>query len=941
MISDATACRSRWPCISPDSLARFVFSQSCSRLVRVVSLRLPIIWLTLSLSSASSPDASTVICRVRSPAVTAVATAAIARTCVVRLLASWFTLSVSFCQVPDTPSTSAWPPSRPSVPTSRATRVTSPANEDSWSTIVLIVVLSSRISPRASTSIFFDRSPSATAVVTWAMLRTWLVRLPAMKFTLSVRSFHVPATFGTRAWPPRIPSVPTSRATRVTSSPNARSVSTIPLIVSASARTSPLASTVIFFDRSPFATAVATVAMLRTWPDRLSAMEFTLSVRFFHVPATPGTFAWPPSRPSVPTSRATRVTSSAKEESWSTIVLIVLLSSRISPRASTVIFWLRSPPATAVVTWAMLRTCAVRLSAIEFTLSVNAFHVPATPGTWAWPPSRPSVPTSRATRVTSSAKEESWSTIVFSVVFSSRISPLALTVIFWLRSPCATAVATWAMLRTWLVRLPAMKLTESVRSRHVPATPGTVAWPPSRPSLPTSTATRVTSPAKEESWSTIVFRVLLSSRISPRASTSIFWLRSPRATAVVTWAMLRTWLVRLPAMEFTESVRSRHVPATPGTFAWPPRMPSVPTSRATRVTSPAKEESWSTIVFRVVFSSRISPRASTSIFWLRSPCATAVATWAMLRTWLVRLPAMKFTESVRSRHVPPTPGTWAWPPSRPSVPTSTATRVTSPANEDSWSTIVLRVSFSSSISPATVTVIFCVRSPCATAVATWAMSRTCAVRLPDMKLTESVRSFQMPATPGSSAWPPSRPSVPISRATLVTSPANVRRVAVIELNVSASAARSPRADTVTCCDRSPFATAASTRLSSVVGRIRSSSRPLTASPASAQPPCPSSGASRTSSRPSCPTAWRTRTSSPTSHWLRPAMSLNTSASSAATPLPAGTSRRRKLPSRMSRMATSTRSRAASPVTSVSLSPVVTTASARIGDLPQASHEPVR
>jgi len=30
------------------------------------------------------------------------------------------------------------------------------------------------------------------------------------------------------------------------------------------------------------------------------------------VPLTPSTFAWPPSRPSVPTSRATRVTSAAK-----------------------------------------------------------------------------------------------------------------------------------------------------------------------------------------------------------------------------------------------------------------------------------------------------------------------------------------------------------------------------------------------------------------------------------------------------------------------------------------------------------------------------------------------------------------------------------------------------------------------------------------------------
>ena len=42
-------------------------------------------------------------------------------------------------------------------------------------------------------------------------------------------------------------------------------------------------------------------------------MKFTLSVRSFQVPATPFTSAWPPSFPSVPTSRATRVTSDAKD----------------------------------------------------------------------------------------------------------------------------------------------------------------------------------------------------------------------------------------------------------------------------------------------------------------------------------------------------------------------------------------------------------------------------------------------------------------------------------------------------------------------------------------------------------------------------------------------------------------------------------------------------
>ena len=83
------------------------------------------------------------------------------------------------------------------MPTSRATRVTSPAKALSWSTIVLMVSFSCRISPDTFTVIFFDRSPPAMAVATSAMLRTWAVRLPAMKLTLSVRSFQVPATPGT------------------------------------------------------------------------------------------------------------------------------------------------------------------------------------------------------------------------------------------------------------------------------------------------------------------------------------------------------------------------------------------------------------------------------------------------------------------------------------------------------------------------------------------------------------------------------------------------------------------------------------------------------------------------------------------------------------------------------------------------------------------------
>ena len=310
--------------------------------------------------------------------------------------------------MPATPCTSAWPPSLPSVPTSRATRVTSAANDRSWSTIVLTVFLSSRISPFTSTVIFFDRSPAATAFVTSAMLRTCEVRLPAIEFTESVRSFHVPDTPSTRAWPPRMPSEPTSRATRVTSDENDRSWSTIVLIVLFTVRNSPLTSTSIFFDRSPFATAVVTSAMLRTCAVRLPAIEFTESVRSFHVPATPLTFAWPPSLPSVPTSRATRVTSAEKLPSWSTILLIVFAVRRNSPSSgrpssSSAMLFERSPCATAPMTRATSLVGCTRSSIRELTQSTASAQKPRAPGSAARRFSLPSLPTTCDSRATSSA----------------------------------------------------------------------------------------------------------------------------------------------------------------------------------------------------------------------------------------------------------------------------------------------------------------------------------------------------------------------------------------------------------------------------------------------------------------------------------------------------------------------------------------------------------
>ena len=80
-------------------------------------------------------------------------------------------------------------------------------------------------------------------MVTSAMLRTCAVRLLAIKLTLSVRSFHA-ADIADLRLPPSLPSVPTSRATRVTSAVNTPSCWIMVLTMVASAETRPQWSSV-------------------------------------------------------------------------------------------------------------------------------------------------------------------------------------------------------------------------------------------------------------------------------------------------------------------------------------------------------------------------------------------------------------------------------------------------------------------------------------------------------------------------------------------------------------------------------------------------------------------------------------------------------------------------------------------------------------------------
>jgi hypothetical protein len=89
-------------------------SQSCSVFFCVVSLRLRIISLMVSFNAATSPCAFTVMERVKSPCVTAVATSAMARTLGREVGASWFTFSVRPFHVPAAPA--PWPGRRACLP---------------------------------------------------------------------------------------------------------------------------------------------------------------------------------------------------------------------------------------------------------------------------------------------------------------------------------------------------------------------------------------------------------------------------------------------------------------------------------------------------------------------------------------------------------------------------------------------------------------------------------------------------------------------------------------------------------------------------------------------------------------------------------------------------------------------------------------------------------
>ena len=88
----------------------------------------------------------------------------------------------------------------------------------------------------------------------------------------------------------------------------------------------------ILRDRSPLATAVVDLGNVAHLAGEVAGHGVHVVGQILPGARDAGHLAWPPSLPSVPTSRATRVTSAAKPFNWSTIVLMVFFSSRNSPR---------------------------------------------------------------------------------------------------------------------------------------------------------------------------------------------------------------------------------------------------------------------------------------------------------------------------------------------------------------------------------------------------------------------------------------------------------------------------------------------------------------------------------------------------------------------------------------------------------------------------------
>jgi hypothetical protein len=150
----------------------------------------------------------------------------------------------------------------PSVPTSRATRVTSEEKEESCSTIVFAVVAARRYWPfsgwpSTSSAMVCDRSPFATAPMTRAISVVGRTRSSIRVLTELMMVDQPPTTPGTSARWVRWPSRPTTRDTSVTVSTIFCLVSMMSFRVSAILPDTPVQSEGMRTEKSPFFSAIS------------------------------------------------------------------------------------------------------------------------------------------------------------------------------------------------------------------------------------------------------------------------------------------------------------------------------------------------------------------------------------------------------------------------------------------------------------------------------------------------------------------------------------------------------------------------------------------------------------------------------------------------------------------------------------------------------------
>ncbi len=191
---------------------------------------------------------------------------------------------------------------------------------------------------------------------------------------------------------------------------------------------------------------------------------------------------------------------------------------------------------------------------------------------------------------------------------------------------------------------------------------------------------------------------------------------------------------------------------------------------------------------------------------------------------------MVFTESVRSFHDPDMPRTCACPPSLPSVPTSTATRVTCSVNADSWSTRLLTVRATFRNSPRSGRTVSsgacvrssmrCSRSPSATAESTRPTSDTGRARSSTSSLEASIAAAQEPSHAPVSRRSVSFPSRPTTRRTRASSPVRCRLRSATSLKTAAISVSTPSPETVS--RRRKFPSRIATRAASSLFRAAAS-----------------------------------------------------------------------------------------------------------------------